>query len=181
MRLYVWVGLRICDSVAISGKQLFFVKDNDISILNVLCLDGPSLALRVAKEKEYGLMKIAITVWGNRISPVFDAASTLLLVELQDRAVVDRQVKMFQPSRHDSFITLLKDAGVHLLVCGAMCEPAVQRVEASGIDVVPFVAGEVESLIESYLQERGFSDFAMPGCRHGRCCRGRYKRVKSQG
>lgn len=130
---------------------------------------------------ERGIMKIAITIWGSRISPVFDAASTLLLVELQGRMVIDRQIRLFQPGRPDSFIALLKDAGVRLLICGAMCESAVQRVEASGVDVVPFVAGEVESLIESYLQERGFSDFAMPGCRHGRCCRGRYKRIQSQG
>ena len=127
-------------------------------------------------------MNIAITVWGNRISPVFDAASTLLLVEMDGNRVVERDIRTCQPRRHDSFITLLKDNEVHLLVCGAICEAAVKRVEASGIEVAPFLAGEVERFLESYAGERDFTEFAMPGCRHGRCCRGRYKRVEeSQG
>lgn len=121
-------------------------------------------------------MKIAITVWGNRISPVFDAASTLLLLEVDGHSVIERDIHRFQPSRHGIFVELLKENHVQLLVCGAICEAAVRRVEASGVEVAPFLAGEVEHLIESYLATEDFADFAMPGCRHGRCCRGRYKR-----
>ncbi|MFT5699488.1 MAG: putative Fe-Mo cluster-binding NifX family protein [Desulforhopalus sp.] len=126
-------------------------------------------------------MKIAITVWGNRISPVFDAASTLLLVEVDGQRVIDRDIIPFQPNRHTSFVALLKDKNIQLLVCGAICEAAVKRLEACGVEVAPFLAGEVEHLLESYLKEQDFTDFAMPGCRNGRCCRGKYKRVKSQG
>ena len=126
-------------------------------------------------------MKIAITVWGNRISPVFDAASTLLLLDVDGNDVVDREVRVFQPNRYESFLALLKEKGIELLICGAMCETAVRRVEASGVEVASFLAGEVEALIEGYLKEGDFSEFSMPGCRHGRCCRGRYKRVESQG
>ena len=125
-------------------------------------------------------MKIAITVWGNRISPVFDAASTLLLVEIVGNDVVERDIRLCQPSRHDSFVALLNDNDVQLLICGAICEPAVKRLEAEGLEVVPFLAGEVENLIESCLNEQDFTEFAMPGCRHGRCCRGRYKGVERQ-
>jgi predicted Fe-Mo cluster-binding NifX family protein len=125
-------------------------------------------------------MKIAITVWGNRISPVFDAASTLLLVEIAGNDVVERNIRLCQPSRHDSFVALLKDNDVQLLICGAICEPAVKRLEAEGLEVVPFLAGEVEQLIENCLNEQDFTEFAMPGCRHGRCCRGRYKGVERQ-
>lgn len=126
-------------------------------------------------------MKIAITVWGNRISPVFDAASTLLLVEIDGNDVASRDIRLCQPSRHDSFVALLKDNDVQLLICGAICEPAVKRLEATGLEVVPFLAGEVEQLIESCLEGQDFTEFAMPGCRHGRCCRGRYKGIESQG
>lgn len=125
-------------------------------------------------------MKIAITVWGNRISPVFDAASTLLLLDIDGNDVVDRDIRRCQPSRHESFVALLRDNEVQLLICGAICEPAVKRLESSGIEVVPFLAGEVEHLIDSYLENQDFTDFAMPGCRNGRCCRGKYKRVESQ-
>ena len=125
-------------------------------------------------------MKIAITVWGNRISPVFDAASTLLLVDLGDTESLERELKLFQPGRHDSFIALLQANKVELLVCGAMCENAVQRVEAAGIEVISFLTGEVDVFIDGCLEGIDFSNFAMPGCRNGRCCRGRYKREEEQ-
>jgi predicted Fe-Mo cluster-binding NifX family protein len=125
-------------------------------------------------------MKIAITVWGSRISPVFDAATTLLLVEIAENDVIERDIRLCQPSRHDRFVALLKDNDVQLLICGAICEPAVKRLQAEGLEVVPFLAGEVEQLIESCLSEQDFTEFAMPGCRHGRCCRGKYKGVESQ-
>ena len=125
-------------------------------------------------------MKIAITVWGNRISPVFDAATSLLVVEVENDSVVDRDIRHCQPTRNDGFIALLKDNGVELFICGAICEPVVKRIEASGIEVVPFLAGEVEPLIESYLGKEDFTEFAMPGCRHGRCCRGKYKKIEIQ-
>jgi predicted Fe-Mo cluster-binding NifX family protein len=125
-------------------------------------------------------MKIAITVWGSRISPVFDAATALLLVEIAGNDVIERDIRLCQPSRHDRFVALLKDNDVKLLICGAICEPAVKRLEAEGLEVVPFLAGEVEQLIESCFSEQDFTEFAMPGCRHGRCCRGKYKGVESQ-
>lgn len=121
-------------------------------------------------------MKIAITVWGNRISPVFDAASALLLVDLTEREAPGRDLRLFQPGRQDSFIALLQENDVGLLICGAICEAAVHRVEAAGVEVIPFLAGEVDPLIEGYLKGQDFTAFTMPGCRNGRCCHGKYKR-----
>jgi len=125
-------------------------------------------------------MKIAITVWGNRISPVFDAASSLLLVELGDTEPLERDLKLFQPGHQDSFIALLLENEVQLLVCGAMCENAVNRVEAAGVEVIPFLTGEVDLLIEGCLAGVDFLNFAMPGCRNGRCCRGKFRRQEEQ-
>lgn len=125
-------------------------------------------------------MKIAITVWGNRISPVFDAASTLLLVELGATEPLGRELKLFQPGRHDSFIALLVEKEVELLICGAMCENAVKRLEAAGVEVISFLTGEVDEFINGYLEGADFATFAMPGCRNGRCCRGKYRREEEQ-
>ncbi|WP_458774389.1 NifB/NifX family molybdenum-iron cluster-binding protein [Desulforhopalus sp. 52FAK] len=125
-------------------------------------------------------MKIAITVWGNRISPVFDAASTLLFVELGDTEPLGRELKLFQPGLHESFITLLVENEVELLVCGAMCENAVNRVEAAGVEVISFLTGEVDVFIDGYLEGADFANFVMPGCRNGRCCRGKFRREKEQ-
>ncbi|MCP3890306.1 MAG: dinitrogenase iron-molybdenum cofactor biosynthesis domain-containing protein [Desulfobulbaceae bacterium] len=116
-------------------------------------------------------MNIAITVWGNRISPVFDAAKTLLVVEIIDGEVVGRTVRTFQATRFDWFEKIFQEMEVQLLICGAICEVGVNRFEAMGIEVVPFLTGEVEKLLEQFVRGKEFSDFTMPGCRVGPCCK----------
>ncbi|PIE72991.1 MAG: dinitrogenase iron-molybdenum cofactor biosynthesis domain-containing protein [Deltaproteobacteria bacterium] len=120
-------------------------------------------------------MKIAITVWGERISPVFDAASTLLIAELSDARIRHRELKAFRPGGCTDLLALLRRAEVQRLICGAICEPVVDRFETAGVEVIPFIAGEVEEILASCLDGRELSRFIMPGCRNGRCCRGRYK------
>ncbi len=116
-------------------------------------------------------MNIAITVWGNRISPVFDSAQTLLVVEIREDQVVDRRVQSFQATRFDSCLKLLGELDIRVLICGALCEGPVRLLEAHDIEVIPFITGEAEEILECYVQGQDLSEFAMPGCGHGRCCR----------
>lgn len=116
-------------------------------------------------------MKIAVTIWGNRISPVFDAAKRLLVVEIADGEIVCQATRTFVPTRFDLFQQLLKEMDVHLLICGAICKFGITRLEEIGVEVVPFITGEVGRVLEHYISGEEFTEFAMPGCRTG-CCRG---------
>jgi predicted Fe-Mo cluster-binding NifX family protein len=118
-------------------------------------------------------MNVAITVWGNRISPVFDSAQTLLVAEIREDQVVDRKIQMFQATMFNRFLRLLEELDVRVLICGALCEGPARILESRDIEVIPFLAGEVEKILECYVQEKDLNEFAMPGCRHGRCCRAR--------
>ncbi len=40
-------------------------------------------------------MKIALTVWGNRISPVFDSAQTLLVAQIKNDKVIKKSYERF--------------------------------------------------------------------------------------
>ncbi|MEZ4551736.1 MAG: hypothetical protein R2860_13105 [Desulfobacterales bacterium] len=42
-------------------------------------------------------MKVALTAWEDRISPVFDAARTLLIAEVENGEIVKRQHVSFFP------------------------------------------------------------------------------------
>jgi len=66
-------------------------------------------------------MNVAITVWENRISPVFDSAETLLIAEIREARVVDRKIRVFHAGLFDRFIKLLHDLEVRVLICGALC------------------------------------------------------------
>ena len=116
-------------------------------------------------------MNVGITAWGNRISPVFDSAKTLLVAEIKDSQVVDIQVRSIQPLMFDRFLSLLEGLGVEVLICGALCRGHAARLAASNIQLISFITGEVESVLEHYAAEKVLDQFVMPGCGAERCCR----------
>jgi len=116
-------------------------------------------------------MKIAITVWGNRISPVFDSAQRLLVVEVCRAEIVHRQIEIFQAGLFSRFIELLVELEVEVVICGALSDELATMLAANEIEVIPFITGEVEVVLSFYVKGMDLVDFTMPGCPHNRCCR----------
>lgn len=116
-------------------------------------------------------MHIAITVWGNRISPVFDSSQTLLIVEIDGNDIIDQQTVKIEVPRFVWFQNILGEMNIQLLICGAICKAGIRKFESIGVEVTPFITGEVERILEQYLHHKEIVDFAMPGCVAGRCCR----------
>jgi predicted Fe-Mo cluster-binding NifX family protein len=118
-------------------------------------------------------MNIAITVWNNRISPVFDSAQELLVAKTQGTEIVDAVIRESKTTFFNQFIDLLKELDVHVLICGALCEGPASMLDSHGVEVISFITGEVENVLECYLQGEDMTRFLMPGCRQGGCCRTR--------
>ncbi len=120
-------------------------------------------------------MKIAITVWGNRVSPVFDAAAMILLVEIQNGGITSRQFVPFNPAISWRLGEMLKEMGVSVLICGAISEVPANFLSVSGIQLIPFVSGETEKILEALAKGIPIIPaFSMPGIgKHNRRCRNR--------
>ena len=64
----------------------------------------------------------------------------------------------------------LAQQGVSILVCGAISRPLHEMIILNGIQVIPFIAGDLDEVIGAWLSDALDNDrFAMPGC----CGRGR--------
>nr|WP_320009753.1 NifB/NifX family molybdenum-iron cluster-binding protein [uncultured Desulfobulbus sp.] len=121
--------------------------------------------------------KIAITVWGQRVSPVFDSARTLLLVEDNGQGLAATSRIGFDPERPLELLHLLRAQRVVLIICGAVSEGPAAMIEAAGIEMIPFITGNVQQVLEHFLAGHTFdSTFCMPGCGKNICCRGRIRR-----
>ena len=111
--------------------------------------------------------KVALTVWGSRISPVFESASRIRIVQttgMQPVLLGDLSL----PADTVARIALLREHGVEVLICGAISGLQASIVRAWEIELIPFVTGDVEEILAAYVQGRVYSEqFAMPGC-HGR-------------
>ena len=125
---------------------------------------------------------IAVTVWGQRVSPVFDSARTLLIVEIDGGTLGNTSSLAFDPDRPLELLQMLRAQQVMVVICGAVSEEPAAMLEAAGVEVIPFIAGDVDRVLECYCQGQPFGpEFRMPGCGRGICCRGKIRRGREIG
>ena len=111
------------------------------------------------------MLKIAITVWGNRISPVFDAAGTLLVAEIESHQIRHRQYLSFNPRSPLDLTRVLKKLDIDILVCGAISTKPANLIVSKDIKLISFVTGNVQQLLETFAKKQAIEkNFMMPGC-----------------
>jgi predicted Fe-Mo cluster-binding NifX family protein len=110
-------------------------------------------------------MRLAIPVWMHRVSPLFDTAKRLLLVDIADSTVVGRQetaLSEFEPVLRARQVV---DLGIRILICGAISRSLKVLLEVRDVEVRDHICGEVEEILKSFLKG-GLEKpaFRMPGC-----------------
>ncbi len=119
-------------------------------------------------------MKVALTVWENRISPVFDSAHMLLIAEIEDAETMNRRYESFNPEISLRLVEMLKQIDISVLICGAISEAPANIITGGGIELISFIAGNAEMTLEHFAKgEPLIPAFLMPGC--GKRCRGKSK------
>jgi predicted Fe-Mo cluster-binding NifX family protein len=115
-------------------------------------------------------MKVALTVWNGRISPVFDVSRKILVLDIHHGVVTGRREALLEGIDPVQKAGKLVEWEVRKLLCGAISQPQAGLFAAYGIQAIPFIAGDVEEVIEAYLARKlPNRKLAMPGyCRDGR-------------
>ena len=110
-------------------------------------------------------MKAAFSYMDNRIAPVFDTARNVCVVEAVSRKIVSEREELLADNLPVQKAIHFVELGLDSLVCGAISRPVYDIVVAYGIQVVPFVAGDLKQVVVAWingrLREKGFT---MPGC-----------------
>jgi len=110
-------------------------------------------------------MKVAIPHWQGRISPVFDVAGNVVIVEIGDGGEGPRREVAFSEQHPQARAARLKELGTDVLICGAISRPLEMAVAACGIEVIAQTCGDVESVLAAFREGRlGQDVFLMPGC-----------------
>ena len=111
-------------------------------------------------------MKTALTVWGKWISPVFDSAQTLLVAEIEDGAVINRQLIPFDADQPSALVKMLKKRDVYTLICGAISEYPARVLENEALEHIPFISGNADEVLSTLASGNAIVPiFLMPGCR----------------
>ncbi|MGC9293412.1 MAG: NifB/NifX family molybdenum-iron cluster-binding protein [Acidobacteriaceae bacterium] len=118
-------------------------------------------------------MRIAIPQWQGRVSPVFDVAANLLLVDVEDGHEVRREERKLSGADPFARTAEFLRCGAETLLCGAISAPIAARVAAAGVQVVGFTCGKVDDVLRAYLNGGAAGRaFVMPGCQRWRRWRG---------
>jgi len=108
--------------------------------------------------------RVAIPTWNGRVSPVFDTASRLLLVDVK----VNVECSRFETDISEAFVfgktARLKELGVDTLICGAISGQLSHRIMIDGIKLIPWISGHVEDVLQAFLSKKLVDvEFMMPG------------------
>lgn len=118
-------------------------------------------------------MRIALSVFENRVSPVFDWSNRLLVIERDGAKEMNRTEHSIAGMSPVARADYLAGMNVNTLVCGGISKVLLDMVEARGIRVIPWIAGDMERVLGAFLEGRILSGhFFMPGScnkqhRHG--------------
>jgi len=128
-------------------------------------------------------MKIAIPQWQDRVSPVFDVAASLLVVDMADgreEARVTVELTAMDPLRRAQQVASLSP---DVLICGAVSWPLEMALTSAGVRVIPQICGGIGEVLEAFANgDLGQDRFLMPGCCGRRRMRGgRHRRGNAFG
>jgi predicted Fe-Mo cluster-binding NifX family protein len=111
-------------------------------------------------------MKVSLPYWQGRISPVFDEASCLVLVELHEGREMRREMRTLIHAEPWQRVREMIRTGTQVLICGMISRSLEMALSDAGMLVIPCICGPVEDVLSAFINgqlDRGA--YTMPGCR----------------
>jgi len=96
-------------------------------------------------------MKIAIPIFGNRVSPRFDCAYRFLIVSTEKDRILDKENIVLGSINPIQRVNELANMGVDTLICGAINEFTFRMLTDKGINVIPWVIGNTDEVLDLFL------------------------------
>ncbi len=115
--------------------------------------------------KDSQMKKIGITIWQNRIAPLFDVAKNILILKEDKGQVVSKELFYLPEEGFHARIIKILSLNLDVVICGGISRPYFEVLISNGTEVIPFIAGDVEEIESAFLNNiLGRSRYAMPGC-----------------
>jgi predicted Fe-Mo cluster-binding NifX family protein len=119
-------------------------------------------------------MRVAIPLWHGRVSPVFDEASRILLVDISEKQEQHRQEESLIARHPLVRAQLFPMLGVDLLICGMISQTQQTALASAGIRIIRHICGPMDEVIAALLDGRIENGaLLMPGCGGGKRLRNR--------
>jgi len=98
------------------------------------------------------MKRIAIPIFGDRISNRLDCSENILLVSIEEGEIKKREtIRLLQTNQSVKLSTLV-DLGMDVLICNGITKFYSRRLSESNIRIIPWISGEVEEVLGWYLE-----------------------------
>ena len=126
-------------------------------------------------------MRIAISVFGSRISPRFDFAPYFRLFDTEGKKIIASKDVCCEGWGDIERVSKLKDMGTNTVICGGLPNYLLGILQNGGIKVIPWIAGNADEALTLFLHNRLNQGMILcPGRGQGRRCgRGAKSRAES--
>ena len=109
-------------------------------------------------------MRIAISIWEDKISPVLDTASKLLIIDDKTQKKSSRFEANLLEQEMSRRCSLIRKLDLDVLICGAVSRQFREMLKACGIKIISGISGPAKDVIKAYLEgDLLHSDYFMPG------------------
>jgi predicted Fe-Mo cluster-binding NifX family protein len=110
-------------------------------------------------------MIVAASIFEGRISPLFDVARHILLVEVEKNGELARRQSVIEKTEPVARAKCIVKLGVNVLICGAISRQLEALLASNGVGLIPNTCGPVEDVLGAFIKEQ-FTEqaFLMPGC-----------------
>ena len=109
-------------------------------------------------------MKIALPIWDDHISPVFDTAAHILLVEGKSIQFSKKENISVESLSLFQRIDLLKKLDLDIFICGGITHATLENIRSQNIKTIPFICGNVDQILDAVLKGKNIKSlFSMPG------------------
>jgi predicted Fe-Mo cluster-binding NifX family protein len=109
-------------------------------------------------------MRTAVTIWKDRVSPVFDVSRKILVLDIEDATVTASRIESFSGDDPHYKLARLRELCVQTLICGAISKQMAERLKDGGIQLISFVSGDRKAVVAAHLDGRlPNEDLSMPG------------------
>jgi predicted Fe-Mo cluster-binding NifX family protein len=97
-------------------------------------------------------VKIAVPLFGRRVSPRFDCAPIFLVVQLEPGGLPQRQHIVVTDWTARERVEQLQALAVNILICGGIDRWSAEALQASGIRIQSAVIGDVEEALAGWMR-----------------------------
>ena len=109
-------------------------------------------------------MRVAVPIWGNRISPVLDTASRFRIFELKGRTWLSEFETFLEEQEISRRCSRIRNLRVDAVICGAVSRSMSDLLTAAGIQIIPGITGLYMEVLDAYQEGCLFCEkFLMPG------------------